>query len=387
MRQRRRDERLGREGDEADAVLGRAARSRKRRTASCAAPSRVGLTSSADIEPETSTTSAIDACSLATDICTSGRASAATAHVSASSASSGGQQRAPVRLAGRDAAPAPRCSCSGRHSARAAARSRGSASTASGTISSASSARGHSILTSRTPPAPAPRRARRPARPRRVALTSTAPPRTHAHDADGRELRARRHARGVEADAVACCRAGAHPGGSASVARASRPSWTASVATRTVIGLPGATSSARTNAVGVRGAPPPPPGMQPMNGRKLVGRLRAARVGALEDERPRRRDARVDGAADTSRELDGDGRLAGPRVDAADDALRADELPCRRRGPGAPGAGITTHGPATGMQTLRPLHSPAACPAGHADAATQRDERRPLRRRGITAPA
>jgi hypothetical protein len=44
-------------------------RARKRRTAPCAAASRVGFTSSADIDPDMSTTRAIDACSLATDVC------------------------------------------------------------------------------------------------------------------------------------------------------------------------------------------------------------------------------------------------------------------------------------------------------------------------------
>jgi hypothetical protein len=63
---------------------------RKRRTAPCAAPSRVGLTSSADIEPDMSTASTIDACSLETWTCTCGRASAVVAHVRASSTSSGG---------------------------------------------------------------------------------------------------------------------------------------------------------------------------------------------------------------------------------------------------------------------------------------------------------
>ena len=65
--------------------------SRKRLIASCAATSRVGLMSSACIEPETSTVSAIDACSLATVRSISGRASAATAKISASAASAGGR--------------------------------------------------------------------------------------------------------------------------------------------------------------------------------------------------------------------------------------------------------------------------------------------------------
>ena len=151
-------------------------------------PRRVGLTSSADIEPETSTTSAIDACSLATDTRTSGRASAATAQISASSASTGGtiarqrrlrpatdgehvDVRVVDRVAGAPALEHEVAEHRQRHEQQREQREgpfdphrAHSASTCTSARTAGSS-------------------------PRRVALTRSLPPRRHAHDADGGELR------------------------------------------------------------------------------------------------------------------------------------------------------------------------------------------------------
>ena len=61
--------------------------------AACAAPSRVGFTSAARIEPETSTSSTIVALSEGTDTFAFGRASAVDAAASASRKSASGSQR------------------------------------------------------------------------------------------------------------------------------------------------------------------------------------------------------------------------------------------------------------------------------------------------------
>ena len=68
-------------------------RSRNANIASCAAPSRVGFTSSARIEPETSTRSTIVARDVAVDTSAFGRPSAVDANASASRNSASGTQR------------------------------------------------------------------------------------------------------------------------------------------------------------------------------------------------------------------------------------------------------------------------------------------------------
>ena len=73
-------------------------RSRKVRIAEIAASRRVGSTSSARIEPETSTTSTTVALSSGTLRCVFGRASAPAANVSASSSRTSGTQRLAERF-------------------------------------------------------------------------------------------------------------------------------------------------------------------------------------------------------------------------------------------------------------------------------------------------
>ncbi len=65
--------------------------------ATCAAPSRVGFTSAARIEPETSTSSTIVALSEGTDTFAFGRASAVDAAARASRKSASGSQRSGLR--------------------------------------------------------------------------------------------------------------------------------------------------------------------------------------------------------------------------------------------------------------------------------------------------
>ena len=135
---------------------------RKRRIAPSAAPRRVGFTSSAAIEPDMSTASAIEACSLATETFASGRRERASAQVSASSDDHRRDDRCASASERHDDRPAPRCSCSGSRSARAASRSRGRRTRRAAPAGARAARCGQSSLIARTPPGPAPRRVCRP---------------------------------------------------------------------------------------------------------------------------------------------------------------------------------------------------------------------------------
>ena len=204
------------------------------------------MTSSADIEPETSTMSAIDACSLGdrhADLGPRERGQRAGQREQrrAAAARSARQRRVPAatrgqhldvrvvdRVAGappleREVARAPRAARSAARAARAASRS------------SPRALRVHLHLGAHAGGQPAPRRADE-----------------HPARRGGRARRGRRRAAaavgrlgGVEADAVACCAAGARRAGRrASRARAC-PARRRSVVTRVVIGWPGLTALTR----------------------------------------------------------------------------------------------------------------------------------------------
>ena len=93
-------------------------------SARCAATSRVGLTSCAFIEPETSSTRTTVALSVVTSLCTCGRATA-TQSVATASRKSARRDAPPPRPPAGDRTRARRHSCSAPRSARAAAPRRG----------------------------------------------------------------------------------------------------------------------------------------------------------------------------------------------------------------------------------------------------------------------
>ena len=167
---------------------------------------------------------------------------------------------------------------------------------------------------------------------------------------------------GVETRRCGSRAAGVRRRGSRAVVRASVPATTLSVVTRVVIGSPGLTALAAELAVGVR-LSAATAGDAADERPVARGSRGAPGIRAPEDERPGGRDPGIDRAAESSRET-----RPRPQPRWPWHRLRRRRPPGRRaassRSRGAAGAGIATQGPATGMQTRRPLHSSAARPAG-----------------------
>ncbi len=139
------------------------------------------------------------------------------------------------------------------------------------------------------------------------------------------------------------------------------------------------TARARTaeTDVGTR-EPPPATGMQPMNGRKVGALAELPDVRAEEDGRSRRRDPGVDRAAERPEEADVDRADAEPRVETADDVVRAGTSAGTRRAARstAVDAGTTTHGPGTGDADHEPVALVrATCRRGDRERGAGDDER------------